>query len=339
MNNFKFSSKLRVVAIISSAIIFVGMLLGTVFHFTLGGFFNYGGEYSSYKTVTVTYYWIEVNGGEDGNVLDLNGVCEKAFADAGVSYYVKAQESTDSSMRSVTEYRFLPSTDADALQKASEAINAEIDSYASFTDIPLSIATYSDEQAIIGGERVLSMAAVTLAVIVAIHFIYTAIRFGLSAMFTAFAADLHNLALYAAVLALCRVPITSSVLVFAVLAALATAVGTTLTFERLKRNFKDADNAKKSVGEIVDMSAAQTVKTNIALPAFFAICAALIFALMAISSLSPLSVLSGALCALVAFAVCGYGDVMFVPAIYPCLRKLSGKMAVKRPSAKKEKAD
>ena len=75
----KLSSKMRLFAIISSALIVIGLALGTVFHFTSDKFFNYGGEYSSYKSVTVSYVYTEFSKTED-----VEKICEDAFGGAGL---------------------------------------------------------------------------------------------------------------------------------------------------------------------------------------------------------------------------------------------------------------
>lgn len=335
----KLISKLRLFFVVSLLIIVLGMAVGTVCHFIAGGFYNYGGEYSSYKSVTVSYIWADVMGGkaEDGESasVDVEAICLEAFETEGVKHYTKTVQSTGTG-EEIT-FRFTTSVDSEALQNAVKTINFEIvKQTAAYTEAPHSYAMFGDEQAIAGGEHVLARAAIALAVIVAIHLIYTVIRYKLCAMCAAFVADLHNIALFASLLALCRIPVTSSVLVFGVLVALVTVIGVTLTLDAIKRNLKDESNAKLSVEEITGLSANQTYKINIALAAFLVIAGALILALMAISTLSLVAVLSPALCAIVAFIVCCYGNVLFVPSVYPFIRNVCGKIAAK-PSQKKGK--
>ena len=334
MTKLKPSSKLSIFAIISCALIVIGMVLGTVFHFVGNGFFNYAGEYSSYKSVTVSYPVIEMTGGE----IDLESVCETAFDNAGVSSYIITKDSTPEIIKSNgnLEYRFTTSTDSAALKAAVKEINAKIkegvaDIFGDPEDVPRSLAVMHEQETLVGGKRVVTMAAIALAVIVVVHMLYTIIRFRLSAACTAIVADLHNLALYAALLALCRVPVTSTVMVFAVLLTLATAIGVTYMLERIKRNAKE--DAKLSVEEVTDKSAGETFKANVILPAFLAIAAILLFAVMAISSMSIVTVLTPALLAIVGFVVTVYGTVMFAPAFYCFIKKIFNK--TKKPSQKK----
>ena len=330
MTNLKLTSKMRLFAIISSVLIVAGMILGTVFHFTSGKFFNYSGEYSSYKSVAVSYVYTEFGDNEK-----VEEICEKAFADAGIKSY--AETSGNTGVGNEITYKFAYSTDDNTLAEAVNAINAKIKEITStFNDIPQSRAVYQTEDGTLGGEKVLSMAAVALAVIIAVQAIYTVIRFKLSAMCTAFVAQLHNFALYAAVLALCRVPLTSTAMVFAVLLALATAVCVTFTFERIKRNLNDGDYAKLSAEEIIDLSAAQTFKSNVAFCVFLVIVSLLMAVSTVVSALSIVAILSPVLCALVAFVVSCYGSVLFVPSMNACIRKMCGKIFAK-PSQNKGK--
>ncbi|MCH5147272.1 MAG: hypothetical protein J1F61_04605 [Clostridiales bacterium] len=337
MTNFKPSSKLRILAIISCAIIVIGMLIGTILHFVGNGFFNYDGEYSSYKTVTVYYPVIEMKAGDDK--IDFEAVCGQAFENAGVSDYLVTKNSQAKEFNRVLEYRFKKSTDSAALKKAAEAITDKIreevaDIYGDDEDVPRSRAVMHDVDTIVGGEHVASMAAVAIATIVVIHLIYAMIRFRFSAAFTAIVADLHNIALYAAILAICRIPVSSTVMVFAVIVTLATAIGVTYMQERIKRNSKEFTNL--SVEEITDMSAGQTFKANVALPAFLAIVAILFFAIMAISAMSAVPALTPALLAIFGFIVTCYGTTMFAPAIY-CFIKNNAKKIFTKPSFKKGK--
>lgn len=330
MNNFKITSKMKLLAIISSIIIVVGLALGTVLHFTGSGFFAFGGEYTEYKSVTVSYMLTEFK-----NDSDVGEICNTAFNNAGIKS-VSTTGGATSIGRDIT-YLFNANTDDAKLQSAVDAINAQITALtADFNDIPQSRAFWHTQNAVYGGEFVLTRAAIALAVMVALHCLYTLIRYGLTAMITACAVDLHNLALFAALLAICRAPITSAILVVALLVVLTTAFGVTLTLDRIKRNLKNSDFAKNSVEEITDLSAGQTAKVNVALPVFLAIAAVLCFLLMAISSSSVMLALVPALSALVAFAVCAYGNTLFAPAIYPSIRKMCGKKSAE-PSQKKGK--
>ena len=332
MNKFKPASKLRIFAIISCALIVIGLALGTVFHFIGNGFFNYDGEYSSYKSITVTYNVVELSGA-DKTIEDLNAICEDAFESIDVDYE-SVFKSDNSAAKGLIEYRFSCSTDSAALKSAQDKINAKIKEVTASLDmnVPVTHAELHTEETILGGGHAVSMAAIALAAIVVVHLIYTMIRYRFSAAFTAIAADLHNIALYAALLALCRVPVSSAVMVFGVLLALATAIGVTYMLERIKRNAKDNDSL--SVEELTNLSAAQTVKVNVALSACLAVVAVLLFAVMAISAMSIMSVLIPACLAVVAFIVTIYGTVMCAPALY-CSIKNMGKKFSAKPSQKK----
>lgn len=326
MNKIKPSSKFRIFAIISCALIIIGLALGTVFHFVSDGFFNYDGEYASYKSVSVSYKVHEVSSGD----LDLDAVCKEAFANAGVEYSFKTTDSNDVSNNKQIEYFFATSTDSAALKTAVDAINGKIAELPILNGgiQPQSRATVHEQNAILGGGHVTKLAAIVLAAIVVVHLLYTMMRYRLSAAFTAIAVDLHNLALFAALLALCRVPVSSAVMLFAVILTLATAIGVTYLLERIKRNAKEND--KLSIEDVTGISAAQTVKANVALPVFLAIAAVLLFAVMAISSMSIAAVLTPAILAVVAFVVTIYGTVLFAPALYCFIKKIMTKPSQKK---------
>lgn len=328
MNKLYSASKFRIFAIISCAIIVIGMALGTVFHFVSNGFFNYGGEYSSYKTITVSYSIVELNG-ED---IDIEEICDTAIAESGANYYSKTNGSSFSDERQI-EYRFAVSEDSAALDGAVTAINnkiAEALSQYIGGEIIKTHAQMSVQTGLLGGGFTLWRAAVALAVIVAVQLIYTAIRYKLSAAIVAAVMDLHNLALYAALLAICRIPVSSSALVYGIILTLVTVVCVTLLLERIKRNAKD--NAG-SIQDAVVASAGQTLKTNVALPVFLAVVSVLFFVAVSIESLSVIAALIPMAMALASFAVTVYGNVFLAPNVYIFIKNIG--TTISKPSSKK----
>lgn len=321
--DFKVSSKMKVFAVISAILIVVGLALGTVLHFVSGNFFNYGGEYSSYKEIVVSYEY-----GDFGSEDDVKAICEDVFAQAGVSAYTSTSGQTTTGGEVV--YRFVYGTDDAKLNNAIDSITTKIS--ASSDDVMRTTATLHTVDAIVGSGYALTMGAIALASIVVLQLVYMIIRYKLSVAIVAFIADLHNVALFAALLALCRVPVTSTAIVYGVLVVLATALCLGFTFDRVRKNLKDEDYRKLSLAEISDLSAAQTCKVNLGLVAFMAIAAVVVFVLMAISSLSVIAVLSPVAGALVAFVCCGYGVLFFAPSVYPSIAKLfaAGKTSQKK---------
>ncbi len=326
MNNFVFSSKFKIFAIISAILIVAGMALGTALHFVQGTFFNYGGEYADYKSVTVSYYWVEFSGKDD-----VEKLCNEQFGAAGVRAYVTLDGDTATGGEIV--YKFSPSTDSEKLAAAVDAINAKI-TEATKSEFIQSGAHMNEGESLLGGGYTLWRCAVALAAIVAAQLIYMLIRYKVAAAVTAFCADIHNFALYAAILALCRIPVDSTALIFGVLAVAATAFGWGFTSLRLKRNFKNADNAKLTATQISDKSAGQTFALNLILAGALLLSAVLIFVIAIISSMSPTAVLPLVLCAIAAFVSAGYGTAFFAPALYPKVRAIVNKIHTKKPSQK-----
>lgn len=349
MTEFKFSSKFRIFAIISAALIVLGLTLGTIFHFTLGGFFNYSGEYASYKAVTVTAYEIELGGrgndveGVESDIpeTDVEKICGDVFKAVGVGGYTAHYDTVnpDASSRSIAkiiEYRFPASADGDKLKEAAEEINSAFDALITVTDIRQSKADFSESNALLGGGFSITRAAIVLAVIVAAHAIYTLIRYKLSAACTAFAIDLHNIALYIALLALLRIPVSSVAAIYAIIVALLSVFGSILTLDRIRVTKKEDESAKLSSADVADIAARQTFKSNIASSALFAVLAVIAAVLITISALNISALLSPVLCALEGAAVCVYGNAFVLPSVYPPIAELSKKIFSK-PSKKQGK--
>lgn len=320
MNKFRFTSKWLIFAIISSAVIVLGMALGTAMHFAGGGFFNFGGEYASCKTVTVSYVYTEF-----GSEEELETICENVFSDAGLKNYKKV--SSGGGVTNSIIYKFSVSAADQQLSGAVSGINTRIaEATKEFSAVPQSRAAFGNEKVIMGGERALTMGAIALAVIVAAHAVYSVIRHKLSGLIIALALQAHNIGLYAALLALCRVPVTSSALTFAVILSLITAAGLSVLLDLVKRERKNAADTKITLAETVDMGARKAFVANNFL------CAVTMIAGVLASVSSPLS----ALCAMVAVVTGYYGIVFAAPAAYPAICGLCGKIA-KKPSQQKAK--
>ncbi|MCD7729253.1 MAG: hypothetical protein LUI60_05005, partial [Clostridia bacterium] len=193
MKKFSFSSKMHLFIIISCVIVAIGLALGLVCQFTADGFFNWGGDYSSYQSVTVQYY--ERVTSTD----DVENTCEKAFSDNGVSYYSKTY--SDTTNGSEIEYRFSVSQDGTSIQNAVNSIH----SYVSTSGWFLGGAYYSSYEGTLGGSEALMWAGIALAASVVFQFLYFLIRYKLMMACAAFIADVHNLAIFLALLAITRV--------------------------------------------------------------------------------------------------------------------------------------
>ena len=309
VTGLKITAKMHLFIIISCVIIALGMAVGTVCHFVSNGFFNYSGDYESYKSITVNYEDIDFSGSGKKPVELIGDICTKAFKDQGISDH--AVGAGDTNTGGFIEYKFLFGTSDEKLETAVDAINAEIK--AEVVDaggMQFSYASKHTSQAVLGGGVAITRAAITVATIAVFHFIYFVVRYKLTMALGALVADVHNLALFLSLAALLRVPVSSSIAVYAVLAVLATVIGTCFLFDRMRKNLKD-----------------ETLKKlNLIMPACLAALSVVLFVLLSISSLSPLAILAPVACALAAFVVCAYGTVFFTPAVYSGFKALGDNM-------------
>ena len=310
--NFKLSSKMHLLIIISSAIIAIGLLVGIVCQCVANGFFNYGDDYANYKSVSVTYQATDFSGKDEEPVEYVKQICEAAFENEGVkSYHVAVGEDGNTII-----CKFVNSTDSDKLNAAKDAINAKLAEEVEGDAIAYNYATASTVETLLGGGKAIAMAAVAISVCIVLHFIYFVIRYKLTMAFGAILADFHNLALFLMLMALTRIPVGSSIATFAVITVVLTMIGTCFFFDRTRKNFKAEDLKKLTAFEIVDKSADESFIINTVMPACLATVSVVAFILLSISSLSPLSIISAVLCSFICFISCAYGTTFFVPSVY-----------------------
>lgn len=327
-NDFKFSSKMHLFIMISCIIIALGVAVGVICQFAAGGYFNYGADWSDYKSVTVSYEYVDFS-----DRSDVEEICESAFSSAGISSYISTWGET--STGGVLVYKFTLGTDDGKLDSACSAIQSAIKVKVS-SDICLSGASDHTDTALLGGGKSLMMGGIALASVVAFEFLYFLIRYKVSMALGALLANAHNLALFLSVLSLTRIPVGTSVFAFAVLTVVLTMIGCCFLFGKMRRNFKDEDLSKLGAEELVDRTASETFLLNVNMSAVMAVVAVLMFILLTISSFSPLAIISPVLCALVSFIVCAYGTQVFTPAVYSRFKVIGDDLKNKtRPSAKK----
>ncbi len=331
MNKFRFSSKMHLFIIISALIIAIGLAVGISCQFAADGYFNYGADWSSYKSVTVDYEHIDFT-----DVEDVEKICEDAFDGAGLSSYVTQKGSW--SRGGVIVYRFKLSTPDGKLESACADIRTAFKDSASAEDI-FSDAYVTAGTTLLGGGKSLAMCAIGLASIVAFEFLYFLIRYKVSMALAVLLADVHNLALFLSLLAILRIPIGTSVFAFAALTVILTMIGSCFLFGKMRKNFKDEEVSKLPVFEQVDLSAGETFKFNVIFTGTMAAVAVLAFVLLSISSLSPLAIISPVLSALVCFIACAYGTLLFTPSVYSRFRLIGTKFKKRNPRPSKKKAE
>ncbi len=322
MTKFKVCSKIHLFIIISALLIAIGMAVGTVCHFIANGFFNYGGEFSSYKSVTVTYYSSEYT--EE----TIKPVCEDALGEFGayeVSY-------ADARLGGEIVYKFSSSADSAKLQSAVDKLNTALDK----NNSGLNVASLHEGEVKEGGAKALIFASIAVASAAALQFIYFVIRYKLRAAYSALLANVHNLGLFVALAALTRIPVGSELVAFGAVAVVLTMIATCVLFDRTRKNFKNEKYAKVERKEVIETSAAEVSKVTLTAICALAVATVVIGALAAIAqmwigALAPYGV------ALLALLACGYGVLLFTPAVHGAIDGACEKAKASLKSSKTDK--
>lgn len=333
--DFKLSSKIHLFIIITTLLVAIGIAVGVVCQFVSDGYFNYGGDWSSYDSVTVSYKYVDFSG--DGEPLDrVRTICEDAFDTAGLSGYTATYGKTNEGGEIV--YRFSASSDDAKLETAKTAIESAIKTaMGSDADVSLSSVSVHGDDTLLGGGYSLTMAAIAIASVAAVQFVYFIIRYRLTMAFAALLANVHNLAIYVSLLTICRIPVGTSAFAFGVLCVLLTMIGTAFLFDKMRKIGKDEELSKLSSFEQADKGATQSLKINLLVPAVMVAATVLIFVLMAISAMSVTAILSPVLSALVCFVACAYGTALFTPSVYSRFKLIGDDYRKKHVKAPKKK--
>lgn len=327
--NLKLSSKMHLFIIISSVLIALGIMVGVICHFVANGYFNYGGDWASYKEVTVSYAYVDYS--DENEVIEM---CNEKFSTAGLKYQSLTKGKSAEGGEIV--YAFSVATNGNNLDAALILINDAIaEKVGGAAQTTVSVHT---REALLGGALTIERCCIALACIIIVHFLYFVIRYKLTMALAAVLADIHNLGIFLSLLSLTRIPVASSVLAFAAITLLITVIGTSLLFDRMRKNAKNEDLKKLSVFEHADLGANECLKLNLIIPACLASVAALLFVLLSISSLSPIVIIAPVFGALVSFISCAYGTVFFTPSVYSRFKLLGDNYKSKHVRATKTKS-
>lgn len=317
MTNFRVSSKMHLFIIISVIIVVIGLAVGLVCQFTGSSFFNPGTDYSSYRAVRVEYSVFS----DEAEVME---ICEDAFSENGVSPYTYI--TADNSTGGEIEYRFLTSVDESALKAAAESIDEQV----GLDSGNLGSASYSEIISEFGGTDDMMYAGIALAAAVVFQFIYFVIRYSLTMATSAFIADLHNLLIFYALLAIARVQVSISVVAISVFVVLLTMVCCGILFGKMRKNFKQDNYKSMSSFEQVDASLPECFKPitviNVVLASAFVIM--LIFGLFGGSGIYGLFMPCAS--GIIAVAACQYGTLFFTPSVYSRLKQHADRHAAKK---------
>lgn len=321
MTKFKVCSKIHLFIIISCLFIAIGMAVGTICHFISNGFFNYGGEFSSYNCVTVTYYTSEYK-----DESEIKPICDESLKGLN-PYEVSVSETV---LGGEIVYKFSPATKVDALTVAADGLRAKIG------ETKLTTASVHEGTVKEGGSRAITYALIAAASAVAFQFLYFVIRYKLRAAFSALLASVHNLGVFVALAAITRLPLGAEAIAVGCAVVLLTVVLTCVLFDRTRKNFKNEKYAKTDRLEVVDISAIEVrLATAIAICALAV--AAVVFGVFA--AISSLYIGSLAPYALMLFGLiaCFYGTVFFTPAVHGAIDEVCEKTAQSIKDNKKSK--
>lgn len=324
MTKFKVCGKIHLFIIISVLAIVIGMAVGTICHFCANGFFNYGGEFKSYKSVTVTYYSSEYK-----SASEVRELCDESLK--GFDAYETSV--TDTTMGGEIVYKYSAKTDSAKLNAAVTELNSALDKNGS----GLNVASMHEGVVEEGGSRAIIYASIAVAAAAAFQFLYFTVRYKLRAAFSALLANVHNLGLFVALAAITRIPVGIATVALGAFTVLVTMLMAAILFDRTRKNFKNEKYAKTDRVEVIDISACESRPFTVYVLSGLAICAVVLGVFAAISSLY-VGALS--LCALTLLALisCAYGTLFFTPAVHSAIDGVCEKVKKASASGKRAKA-
>ena len=311
--------------IISSALIAIGIAVGLICQFVSNGFFNYGAEFKSYNTIEVNYAWVDHSDRDE-----VIKICDGVFDKDGVSYYAFVSGDTPDGGRIV--FKFSKKNGGDKLTAVAENLQNAL--RGDDGDALSNNATFHSLEAELNGGKVLTYASIAIASAVALQLLYFMIRYKLTMACGAFLANIHNLAIYVALLAITRVPVGISAVAFGALTILITMIGSGYYFDRYRRNIKKEKYAKTDNGEISDICVNESFKSILYPVIGIAVAAVVFFVLLSISALSVLTILTPVVAAIFAVASALYGSVFFVPSVYPEIKSIGDKVKARSKNKK-----
>ncbi|MDE7380166.1 MAG: hypothetical protein K2N14_03845 [Clostridia bacterium] len=317
MNKIKVCAKMHLFIIISAIVIAIGMAVGTICHFCAGGFFNYGGEFNSYKCITVNYTV------EYKDTDELKPVCENALGKLNayeVSY-------ADTTYGGEIVYKFTSNTDTVKLQEAVDKIN---------TEAGLNIASVHEGTVREGGSKAITFASIALASAAVFQFLYFILRYKLRAAYSALLACVHNLGVFVALAAITRIPVGAEFITFGAAVVVFTMILCGVLFDRTKKNFANEKNAKTERLEVLETSAAEVRMLTLISGCALAIASVVFGVFAAIAqlwagALAPFAVV------ILGLAACLYGAMFFTPAVHGAIDGVCEKVKAALKDSKKEK--
>lgn len=297
--------KLRHIAVIVSVLIIViGMAVGTICHFISNGFFNYGGEFASYKSVEVTTSVVEDTSGDAAKQ-----IASDALSSLG-AYEVTFSQATGYVPNTVV-YKFYNSVSDQSIANAVQAVK---DAFSEKGMEDGTVASFVND-GYAEGIFQLNFAAIALASAVVFQAIYFAVRYKPGMALSALCSQLVVVGVYASLLAITRCPVGLEAIAFAALAVIVTMICNGISFDRIKKSYKDEANAKADRLDLISEGVGATAKLNAFVCAAVAVIA-VVFAIFAfIASPTAATLLPFAVC-LLSVVSCAFTFGVFTPSSY-----------------------
>lgn len=298
--------KWKLWTVVSAIIVAAGIIVAAIFGF------NADYTASDVKTMTVKLdSYVSVSDVKTEKVKD---ICESALEKAGLKDAYTMDGETSGGGELV--YVFSAKTDDKKLAEVKTAVESEL------AGAILYVTANSERAAATLAAGYLWRAALAGAVVLLAEFIYIAVRYKLNMGAAAAISSLTGTLLTVALVALVRLPVTASLAYAGAFALLYTTVTSMLALNKMRENFKTDEYKEKSADEAIVSSL--PVKTILAFAAVSAV------ALVLVGAIAVASVRWFAIAALIGVLAGTFASLIFMPAIYLPLKKLSDKRAAER---------
>ena len=169
-----------------------------------------------------------------------------------------------------------------------------------------------------------------MSVAVVFQFLYFLIRYKLTMAAAAFIADVHNLALFYALLAITRVQVTPAIIAVSAFVVLVTMIGCAMLFDRMRKLFRTDEYKEMSSFDQVDGASrsAFPLVTLVNAIVFAAVLIMLVFT--AIAGGTVFGLFMPCVCALLGVLASWYGTMFFTPSVYSRLKAGADRRAVEK---------
>ena len=305
--------KWKLWTVVSAIIVAAGIIVAAIFGF------NADYTASDVKTMTVKLdSYVSVSDVKTEKVKD---ICESALEKAGLKDAYTMDGETSGGGELV--YVFSAKTDDKKLAEVKTAVESALETAtADSGELAGAILANSERAAATLAAGYLWRAALAGAVVLLAEFIYIAVRYKLNMGAAAAISSLTGTLLTVALVALVRLPVTASLAYAGAFALLYTTVTSMLALNKMRENFKTDEYKEKSADEAIVSSL--PVKTILAFAAVSAV------ALVLVGAIAVASVRWFAIAALIGVLAGTFASLIFMPAIYLPLKKLSDKRAAER---------